>query len=422
MTLASTASTRDFAVALGDRSPAPDLRPRGHLPALDGLRGIAISCVLLYHYLPMLGTQFPIIRECLGLMHSGWFGVDLFFVLSGFLITGILCDTKSDPRYFRTFYARRTLRIFPLYYAVLAANLLIAPRFLTPAPDLTSALEHQASLWTYTSNIQQGLAANWTFNTHTLALGHFWSLAIEEQFYLFWPAVIFFLTRRQAIGASVAILLLAPAIRFWMDWHGAPALSIYLLSWCRADSLAAGALAALLARGQCGLSPLQRPAILTLIITAIPLALIFFPTRELNEASPPVYTLGFSLLASFFAALILRLLTFAPTQRPYRFLTSRPLTMLGKYSYGLYVFHLVLIPIYHHYFGVPILRSHLHSYTLSLLVFAALASACSLAAAKISWHLLEAPCLSLKRFFPYVRPASPGTASPAALGVQSQTQ
>lgn len=379
----------------------PRLQPSAHLPALDGLRAIAFFMVFFYHYLPMLGTQVPVLRESLGLMHSGWCGVDLFFVLSGFLITGILCDTRDSPRFFRTFYARRTLRIFPLYYAVLAVNLLIVPAFLAPASDLNAALAHGWSLWTYTSNVDQGLANHWIFNTNSVALGHFWSLALEEQFYLFWPAVVYFLSRRNALGVCIAILLAAPLIRVWMAVQGSPMLSIYLLPWCRADALAAGALAAMLVRAPGGLAKLQRPALLTLIATGVPLAILFFPTRELSYDAPAVYTVGFSLLALFFAAALLRILALKPAAPPYRLLTSRPLTVVGKYSYGLYVFHLVLIPVYNHFFSVPILRSYLHSYTLSLLVFAGLSFAATFAAALVSWRLLEAPCLSLKRLFPY---------------------
>src|SRR5262245_4715813 len=148
----------------------------------------------------------------------GWVGVDLFFVLSGFLITGILFDAKEKERYFRNFYVRRALRIFPLYYAVLALTLLVVP-WLTPnlAPDFQPATSAQAWLWLYAANVLQAYEGSWCLGP----LNHFWSLAIEEHFYLAWPAVIYLASRRMAMrlcGGLFAASILARA--FWLAAGG----------------------------------------------------------------------------------------------------------------------------------------------------------------------------------------------------------
>src|SRR5690242_3161095 len=117
----------------------------------------------------------------------GVLGVDLFFVLSGFLITGLLLDAKGKPHYFRNFYARRTVRIFPLYYLVLFLLLVVLPAVIAVPPALAHARREQAWLWTYTSNFYIASKASWALGY----VSHFWSLAIEEHFYLLWPLVVF---------------------------------------------------------------------------------------------------------------------------------------------------------------------------------------------------------------------------------------
>lgn len=152
---------------------------REHIPRLDGVRGIAILLVLLHHFTDDREKLTGIARRLFLVTDAGWVGVDLFFVLSGYLITRILLSTKESPRYFTTFYGRRALRIFPLYYAVLVAVLLILPRLVPPTPELDAILGRQVFLWTYLSNWVRD-----TFNSDYAALKHFWSLSVEEQFYL----------------------------------------------------------------------------------------------------------------------------------------------------------------------------------------------------------------------------------------------
>jgi peptidoglycan/LPS O-acetylase OafA/YrhL len=214
---------------------------------LDGLRGVAILLVMANNFYdgPASGGLEYALHH---LAKSGWIGVDLFFVLSGFLITGILCDTRGSPNYFRNFYARRVLRIFPLYYGFL----LVWTVLLARAPGFASAERYgwQANqwwYWLYLANIHLGLASGPTPGEPTV----FWSLAVEEQWYLLWPLAVAILARARL--ASVCLGLMATAALLRVAWHAAaPPIgspdSLYFLTPARMDALATGALLAVLAR------------------------------------------------------------------------------------------------------------------------------------------------------------------------------
>lgn len=178
-----------------------------HIPELDGLRGLAILLVFAGHT-AQFGSQYSETTNPLMsfLGRNTGLGVDLFFVLSGFLITGLLYDAKESSGYFRTFYARRTLRIFPLYYATLAIVAALKFGF----PDVfalkTLTSEAQWANWTYTSNI---LIALKDWGSEPGYLGHFWSLAVEEQFYVVWPVVVLAIRRERLIQTCWAGILVA---------------------------------------------------------------------------------------------------------------------------------------------------------------------------------------------------------------------
>jgi peptidoglycan/LPS O-acetylase OafA/YrhL len=188
--------------------PEPSDRP--HSPTLDGVRGLAILLVLLFHGAypyHLIAPDHPF-----ALFDFGWMGVDVFFVLSGFLITGILLEAKRRPRYFVHFYGRRTLRIFPLYYLVLGVVFIVMPLLVSDL-ELGAPESNQVYLWTYTSNLYTAYMGQWMFHSGTVDLNHTWSLAIEEQFYLLWPLLVRWTSRRSLIWICGAIFLATPLVR-----------------------------------------------------------------------------------------------------------------------------------------------------------------------------------------------------------------
>ncbi|MEO6924199.1 MAG: acyltransferase, partial [Bryocella sp.] len=222
-----------------------------HIPALDGIRGLALLLVLMFHMLwsnPYVSG--PWIVRVLARAHMyGWMGVDLFFVLSGFLITGILYDTLDDRHFFRNFYARRILRIFPLYYG-----------FLLLVVVVTLATGHQVgwSTMVYFLTYTQSLVLHPVHALSTVPwinVNHFWSLAIEEQFYLMWPCAIFLLrTRRRIAIAAVCGALLSVLVRIICVHYGLNRMQPYIVySWTPShlDGLFLGGLLAMLVRSRC---------------------------------------------------------------------------------------------------------------------------------------------------------------------------
>src|SRR5436190_3454423 len=236
---------------------APPSDPRTHLPVLDGLRGLAVMMVLVFHFVGQMLPTNGVERAILGVTKYGLLGVDLFFVLSGFLITGILYDAHNKPHYFRNFYMRRLLRIFPLYYGVLALVFFVAPLIpLLRGPTLDYLVDRQAWAWLYAVNIYIAEQGDWSFSY----LEHFWSLAIEEHFYLFWPVVVFLLARRPRalIAVSLAAALCAMLARLTGSLMGLSWWTTYVLTPFRLDGLALGAFLAVMARQPDGVERLVR--------------------------------------------------------------------------------------------------------------------------------------------------------------------
>ena len=373
----------------------PELDPASGLPrhinALDGLRGVAILLVLLHHFLLYRPTQSLPGQLLNGFVGFGWSGVDLFFVLSGFLITGILFDSKEKARYFRNFYARRTLRIFPLYYGMLFLCTFIVPRIgilKDGAPDGSSWW-----WWVYVSNFRYAFHPERSMGW----IGIFWSLAVEEHFYLVWPGVIYFCTRRQAMIVSIACVGLASIARGLFILHG-NSFAPYVLTPCRMDSLAAGALIALTARGPGGIGSLQRPSAWIGILAA-PCALAVVIWRHSIVWDPWVQMVGFPLITCSFACLLaISANPFGP-KRWRAVLESRSLRAIGKYSYGMYVFHFAVEGIITHAPGYPFYVFPPQFDRLNELFQFLILSAATFAVAFVSWHLYESRFLRLKRYF-----------------------
>jgi peptidoglycan/LPS O-acetylase OafA/YrhL len=383
---------------------------QGHerLPALDGLRGIAILLVMLLHFggseklpgLKKLDLSW-VEQAYLKVVDAGACGVDLFFVLSGFLITGILFSTKDSSRYFRNFYLRRTLRIFPLYYGILITLFFLLPRL--PLGNLSAVhqmADRQAGLWFYCANVMIAWEETTVYNIDWLQFSHFWSLAVEEHFYLIWPAIVFALNRKTLMKVCGGCILFALVLRLILSGSG-HGWSAYVLTPCRIDGLALGSWLALAARGPHGMSRLRPWAWIVTPLAFILVLALSFAKAKAPAASWAIGSLSSTLYAFFFGGFIVFAVTSSTSSLIYGLFSMRSLTFLGQYSYGLYVFHYLLRPVFKEIIPIDALITWSGSSFLGLLLFAALAILLSIIPAWLSWHLFEKHFLKLKRYFSY---------------------
>jgi peptidoglycan/LPS O-acetylase OafA/YrhL len=337
----------------------------------------------------------------------GWMGVDLFFVLSGFLITGILHDTRERTGYFKNFYARRFLRIFPLYYAFVLLVMPAAAHLLSSDPGPAVAALRAKSVWYLGYGVNFMLALHGWQST-VLASAHLWSLAVEEQFYILWPPLVLLLPRRALIRVSAALAVVALLIRVGMRLGGAGEVATYVLPFTRMDALLLGGLVALGMRELGGIDRLARhaPRVLAYSGLVAGATLIAAPART-SYASPWVQTVGLTAIALFFCALLVMAVAAPDESRLSRFLRASSLRTFGKYSYALYLFHpLVLAVLQANGWGPRRFATLGPSVQLPVhLAFTAFATLVSLAVAWLSWNLLEKHFLKAKRRFS-TRPAA----------------
>jgi peptidoglycan/LPS O-acetylase OafA/YrhL len=373
--------------------------PAGFIPALDGLRGVAIILVMLHHFTALRPTSG--IDALIGnVLFFLWTGVDLFFVLSGFLITGILLDSRGSERYFTTFYARRTLRIFPLYYLVLFIAFVVLPNF----PEVHRVLTGQPEVppqwpyWLYLTNFSiadGGWAHGW------VDVG--WSLAIEEQFYLVWPLVIWLCPPRLVAPLCAVIILAEPIARVFARAALVDPLPIYVLTWFRLDGLAVGALLAVAQRR--GLFPLLDrwvPLVLILGVAGIIACTILGGHTWWWNRWMQQY--GYSLIAITGGAMLVSAVNRPPDSLWPRMLSAGWLRAFGKYSYGLYLIHPPFRLAVREYVFNPLEYETLGlAPWIAQVLFYVLATAPAFALAWLSWRLFEAPILKLKARFPYSR-------------------
>ena len=407
----STSASRVLDRARADAEPgaaAPD-RPANDkiIPALDGVRGLAILLVLAHNLNPFQGGARLIDRLAEFASNFGWVGVQLFFVLSGYLITGILLDTRGAPRYYRSFFGRRVLRIFPLYYGVLLVSLVVLPA-LGLAPE--RLLEDRARgvwLWTYVINWAEPLGAG------VAAFPHFWSLAVEEQFYLVWPLVVRHTTPHRLLKVAAVLVVVSFASRLALRLVGAGEAGPYMFTVCRMDALALGGAVAAVLRIPAYHEAAVRYRKVTLAVTAL-FVLGFLATRGYPRTSYLDQTFGYTILAVTFAVLVM--VTVLDHERGRGWIGAAfqnpVLRSFGTYSYGIYVFHqplnqMVGEPILHHVVpgGIGLKAGG---------VYMLCASAASYALAFVSYHGYEKHFLALKRFFRPGRPAPPESTGAAS--------
>jgi len=350
------------------------------MPQLDSVRAFAVSVVLIHHL-------FPAVQTVVGGI-GGLFGVKLFFVLSGFLITRILLDGRTAAaavgrwQVARLFYVRRTLRIFPLYYFVIAAGLLIG---------LPEVREFVWSLLTYTFNFRVASTGEWPAN-----VSHFWTLAVEEQFYLVWPWVILLLPSRWLVPTAVAIILLGPAYRLLALALGFNGVAFYAVTFSSLDALGGGALLAILSNRSDAVFQVQRACRLFLL----PAGLGAFAVLQLAQGSSSLgLVLYLVFLDTAIALISVWLVSSASagfTGAIGRLFDLRPLRYCGRISYGLYVYHLLLYGPIHElgaWLGIAWQSGGYFHGAMSVIA--------TLIVASLSWHLMERPINALKERFTY---------------------
>jgi peptidoglycan/LPS O-acetylase OafA/YrhL len=370
---------------------------------LDGLRGLAVVIVMALHIFKRAAyfTEHSVLLSITNLTAVGWVGVDMFFALSGFLITSILLRAKQEEHYFRNFYVRRVLRIFPLYYAAVAFVLLFAPKL---EPEFTKQLNVALPVIML---YQQNWAMLFNGFHITRYLGITWSLAIEEQFYFIWPFVVFFLNRDRLIKVSVGYIIVSFTARilgvfFWGNL-GDVSRFFYYASFARFEEILFGALLAVFLAGNGAREQVRRyslPVFVVSLSTFLALCYMVLPNSPHPEyANFPLTIGGYTTAALFTTGLIGVFVTHPPKDILRRLFQNPILTFFGKYSYSMYLFHLsaalILLDIYWH----SELRGWKPYFLYTITTYAA-----TVLVALLTWNLLEKHILGLKKYFEYKNP------------------
>jgi peptidoglycan/LPS O-acetylase OafA/YrhL len=363
--------------------------------SFDGLRACAFLGVFSWH----MSLLIPVTSNWL---HWGWAGVDLFFVLSGFLITGILLDTVGKPHFFKNFYSRRALRTFPLYYSFWLVVLLLTPVLhFEWTHSVEATVFYVGNLFFAGANL--GRHSNpdsmtyVIFGRHTkLVFSHFWSLGVEEQFYLVWPAIIWFVrSRRSLLALCLFGIVATPCLRLAI-FHFHPeqlaAGGLYFSTYARCDTLLTGAALAIWLRLAGNISPVAvrrgMLAVLTCSLAALAALVRFDPhPGPLPCLDDAMGTIGFTLIAFAAGALLIYCL-FENTWLS-RLLQWQPLRAMGRISYGMYFFHgLLFVPL-----GPFLIMLRLHHLEL---LYPVIVFGITLVLAVLSFRFLESPFLRLK--------------------------
>lgn len=359
---------------------------QSHIPALDGVRGLAVLTVFVYHFGG--GAQSPhfLLRITGETIKLGWSGVTLFFVLSGYLITGILWRSYGTEHWWRVFYTRRCLRIFPLYYFSLLVVLFVG------------LIEHQVRELTPPLTIYalylQAFPAHITINLNDISspfmLGHFWSLAVEEHFYLVWPFLLFGMrTCRSARTLCAAVMAVSFGFRAWVAFSGVSGL--YSSTPARMGELALGAwLALAVHEAPSWLDRVRRMAVPIVILSMGAAGVCVAITKDFDARTAPMYLFGIPLLSIGYGGLLLLALQ---NGRVTRFFSFAPLRHLGTISYGVYVYHV----FFKRFYEDAVYRSFPHaSRNLQLALIFVVAAIFTLLIAEASFRFFERPFLKLK--------------------------
>lgn len=386
------------------------------IEALDGVRGVAILLTLMFHSFDSSQSLAPV----------GERGVDLFFVLSGFLITGILVDTRDQAAYFRNFYVRRAVRILPLYYLFVVLMLFVAPRIAEVLPDRLGGVEDLRRLgegpdgvWTVWVYLQNFVLAEGPRSLP--GLGHLWSLAIEEQFYVVWPLVLWAVPARWRLRMVLGGIIGTLALRTGLLWGGViDDWAARELTYTRLDSLLLGALGALYVRDartrevlEPGRRFLARKGWILLLFPALwvdarptwaPDAWSGSTTESgLTQTifQDLLYGPGLTMVSVAFLGYVLGAYHDRLGPRTTRFTRSRWCLVLGKYSYSIYLFHFPIAAAMKYREGGKLSLGGTPLPLFDSFINFAVVTGLSLVIAKVTWSWWEQPWLRLKRRFAY---------------------
>jgi peptidoglycan/LPS O-acetylase OafA/YrhL len=304
-----------------------------HIPALDGVRGLAVLTVFVYHYGGGAQSANPALRFIGVCVHAGWCGVTLFFLLSGFLISGILWDNKDQRHWGREFYRRRMLRIFPLYYAAL---LLV----LVSAIAIGNGKLVLSRIWIFALYLQNTppFSAGSDDTGSPLMVYHLWSLAVEEQFYLLWP---FLLVRARSLAQARQLCVL---FRVFLGTAAAAPFAYGGSLPARAGELAAGAWLAMCYRDPALFRRVKGAAPRVLLAAGAAFVGVAVVERSFVPETRGMFVAGLPLITLAFTALLALALGNGAVAR---FMSLHWLRWLGRISYGIYVFHVLLAPVFH---------------------------------------------------------------------------
>jgi peptidoglycan/LPS O-acetylase OafA/YrhL len=355
------------------------------IPALDGVRGIATLTVLVGHFM-----FYDIYHDqwWWALAHGGWLGVDLFFVLSGFLITGILLHKKGNSNYFSDFYRRRVLRILPLYYFAIILSF-IAIVFIDREPfRLYTGYDGLGWFLAFIPNVALALKNDWLWQTNWVGLSHLWSLAVEEQFYLIWPLVVLFIPKRILAVVCVFLLFIGYYIRietdiaFGQEWS----IASYVLPYCHMDGLAGGSLMAILVNlGWINYRPLQKQIVADLTFGCGILVLYLLVAGNTHWRGEAAALLFMGMLY----------LAMSPSSSIRRLCEIPILIHIGTFSYGMYVFHQMFRMIFEWYLRRPLMATGLPVWLVQI-IYVVVCVLISYLLARLSWKYIEERFIKMK--------------------------
>ena len=373
-----------------------------HIKSLDGIRGYAIIAVMIYHFTIGFQQSASLNEWEQGLallLNVFWMGVDLFFVMSGFLITSLLCRDVNNSHYYQRFYIRRFLRIFPLFYALLFVLTILLP-WLSEGFSEKTALFQENSIWFWTYLVNWRIAYVGDFEL--FQGGYMWSLAVEEQFYLIWPLIIKW-GRDRLVQICGGLFAFGLAVKIGMVIYGTTGTALYTSTFTHMDALLLGSvLAVLKGEGDFSTRLVRHLGALALCAIAVLVGLILVEGK-LGFEYVSVSAIGLPAIALIGAYILVKGVSVSPEHRLTRVLQNRVVMYFGKLCYGLYLLHQPIgsaVTKFIPFDSIPLWGSVLPSTLLNVIVSVLL----SLLVAHLSFHLFEKHFLKLKKYEPQSAP------------------